>query len=239
MKKVFFALILVFISGISFKAKADIKNLQEECLGIVNPPKVRVTSSYGKLRYNFEKDQKFFLAETQKRFQQQGQIAPGEVIPIGLTKVRDGFDFSMTIGKVGISHGNVCLYPEKIDIHLGYYVPTIYILDSLEKDTCLYKMSLQHEKTHMQIYIEALDYFLPELKAVSNKLFDRIGVKILSPKDDVESAAEDLNTLYLSSIQDKVNAWRKEVEIEQLKLDTAEHYLIETRLCEELDAKED
>lgn len=89
---------------------------------------------------------------------------PQDLVPVGLTKVRDGFDFNMTVGHIEISHGYSCLYPQEINAHLGYYVPTIYILKDLQKGTCLYEVALRHEKTHMQIYIEALDYFLPEFK---------------------------------------------------------------------------
>ncbi len=238
MKKVFFSLIFGCFVINSAQADGKLAKYEEECLSFIKPPKVELTSTYGKLKYNYSKDSAFLRQETAKRFEDLGESLYDGFEPVGLTKVRDAFDFGITVGQINISNGYTCLYPETINVHLGYYVPTIYILNSLKKGTCLYDMAVRHEKTHMQIYLEALDYFLPQLKEAVNGLFGTIGVKVVKRAEAGRSAAQELNDLYLKPLQDIVNRWRKEVEKEQLKLDTPEHYIIENKLCEEIEGSQ-
>lgn len=235
MKKVFFSLIFWCYAIYPVWADDGLAKYKEECLSFIKRPKVELTSTYGKLKYNSQKDGAFLRQETAKRFQDLGEELYEGFEPVGLTKVRDAFDFNVTVGQIDISNGYTCLYPETINVHLGYYVPTIYILNSLKKGTCLYDIALRHEKTHMQIYLEALDYFLPQLKETVNGLFDTLGVKIVKRAQAGREAAKEVNDLYLNSVQKKVNQWRKEVEAEQLKLDSPEHYIIENKLCEEIE----
>lgn len=239
MKKVFFSLIFWCFMVCPATAENNLAKYEEECLSFIKAPKVELTSTYGKLKYNFQKDSTFLRQETAKRFQDLGEELYDGFEPVGLTKVRDAFDFGITVGQIDISNGYTCLFPETIKVHLGYYLPTIYIANSLKEGTCLYDIALRHEKTHMQIYLEALDYFLPQLKDAVNGLFDKIGVKIVKRAAAGKGAAKELNDLYLAQIQGKVNRWRKEVEKEQLKLDSPEHYIIENKLCEEIESKKE
>lgn len=237
MKKVFFA--LIFMSAWANNARPviadDLQRYVEECLSVIDKPQVEVTSSYGKLRYNYTKGKEYLRRETIKQYEENGREVPDDFIPIGLTKVRDGFNFNMSVGQIEISHGYECVYPERIETHLGYYTPTIYILKDLEKDSCLYEVALKHEKTHMQIYIEALDYFLPEFKKAADGLFETVGVKIVAPGQRADIVAKELNVAYLQALQQKVERWRQEVEDEQVKLDSAEQYILENKLCEKFD----
>ncbi len=236
MRKVFFALIFAFSSvNIGYASDADMKRYVEECLSVIDRPQVEITSSYGKLRYNYTKGKDFLRQETEEKFKASGLEMPEDFIPIGLTKVRDGFNFNLTVGQVEISRGYECVYPEKIEAHLGYYVPTIYVLKDLEKNSCMYEVALRHEKTHMQIYIEALDYFLPQFKDTAERLFEMVGVKIVAPGQQADVIAKELNAEYLQKLQEKVETWRKEVAVEQAKLDSIENYIVETKLCEKFD----
>ena len=155
--------------------------------------------------------------------------------PIGLTDVRDVLDLDFQAETMGLSHGYTCVYPKKVNVNLEYSLPTIYILKTLNADSCTYKVALRHEKTHMQIYIDALDYILPILKNYTNRLFSDIGIRIVARNENPENAAKELNSLYFQKIQHLVNSWRKDVEKEQLKLDTPEQYILENKICEEID----
>ncbi|MBR2274192.1 MAG: hypothetical protein IJ864_05155 [Alphaproteobacteria bacterium] len=239
MKKVFFALILSLFCCYSAQAAEDYTRYVSECLDYVQRPKVNLASSYGKLRYKFDKDSLFLKRKTMQKFLMQHKTMPDDFVPIGLTDVRDVFDFDFQVETMGLSHGYICVYPKVIDVRLEYSLPTIYILNTLVPGSCLYEVALRHEKTHMQIYIEALDYFLPRLKAYMDKQFERIGVKIISRSGSSEQAAAELNQAYFNDLQQRIEAWRHEVEIEQLKLDTPEHYMLENSLCQEIESSSD
>lgn len=232
MKKIFFALILNLFFIYSAQATEDLDKYKEECASFVEKPKVELVSSYGKLRYRFDKGADYLRQETNKKYAEQDQVADVTFEPAGLTKVRDTFDLDFTANSFGLSHGYFCVYPETMKARLVYTHPTIYILNTLEKDSCYYKVALRHENTHMQIYIEALDYFLPKLKKYMEDLFDEIGFIVVSKDESIEEAAQRLNQAYINAIQRKIEEWHKEVEIEQLKLDTPENYALENKLCQ-------
>ena len=97
----------------------------------------------------------------------------------------------------------------------------------------MYDVTIRHEKTHMQMYIDALDYILPQLKRTVKGLYDNIGVKVVKSGVDYKEVAGELNKAYLSVVEDKIVKWRGDVNKEQMKLDSLEHYVIENRICEE------
>jgi len=235
MKKLFFALILSFFFIPLSEADENLLKYEKECREFIDKPKIELISSYGRLQYKFDKDAAYLKRETAKKFAEQDETMSDDFMPVGLTKVRDVFDFDFTVGTLALSQGYTCVYPESVKVRLEYFMPTIYILNSLEKDSCMYNVALRHENTHMQIYIEALDYFLPKLKKFMVKQFNLIGVKVVSDSESSEKAAKDLNEKYLAGIQNKITEWHKEVEHEQLKLDTPEHYIIENMICQTIE----
>ena len=199
MKKVFFALILSFL-GVNFCFASDeLKEYEDKCKNLIDSPKVRVFSSYGKLQYDFAKSNKFLKKETEKKFNQYNKELYEDFYPVGLTKVKDVFEFNMNVGEIDISKDYKCIYPVSIDVYLGYEYPTIYISNDLEKDSCMYNVALRHENTHMQIYIEALDNFLGKLKFLAMGLYGNIGVEVIDKKYASKEAAEKYNKLYYNS----------------------------------------
>ena len=233
MKKVFFILISSIFLTFSAHSEEEINKYQKECLSFIGKPEINVTASYGKLLYKFDKDENFLKQKTAEKFAQPGQQM--DINPIGLTDVRDVIDLDFQAETMGLSHGYTCVYPKKISINLEYSLPTIYISNTLKPGSCLYETSMQHEKTHMQIYIKAMDYILPILKSYAQSRANSIGIRITSRSQSPEEAAKELNTLYFAQIQQFINSWRKDVEKEQLKLDTPEHYMLESKICEELE----
>lgn len=236
MKKVFFILISSIFITFSAYCKEDLNRYQEECLSFINQPEITVSASYGKLLYKFDKDEDFLKQKTAEKFAKQNQPMDSSLSPIGLTDVRDVLDLDFQAETMGLSHGYTCVYPKKITINLEYSLPTIYISNTLKPGSCLYDVALRHEKTHMQIYINALDHILPILKNYTKSLHNSLGIRITSRNESTEDAAKELNALYFTRIQQLINSWRKEVEKEQLKLDSPEHYILENKICEELSA---
>lgn len=239
MKKVFFTLIfaLIFMNN-AFANNKDIDaRYIEDCLAIIEKPYLEVSSSYGSLKYNFDKDEDFLRKETVKKYKEQGKVLPADYKVVGLTKVRQGFEFNMDIGIIGVSGGKYCVHPKKIYTYIGYYVPTIYILKDLPKDSCVYDVALRHEKTHMEIYLHALDYFIPSFKKSVEGLLDKVGVRIANNIKDAEKKANILNEEYIKELKSDVDAWVKHVEEEQMMLDSGENYDLERRICEEVDKK--
>ncbi len=239
MRKVFFALIFVFFMQCSSAKADDLSTYRQECLDFISRPKVEVFGSYGNLRYNYDKDSTYLTQEQEKKIKAySSEDAQIELKVLGLTKMQDTVDFKAEFTQLALNKGYVCLYPESIQVSIDYYLPTIYIASELEKGTCLYDVTLRHERTHAQIYIEALDYFLPRLKKYADALFDNIGVKVITKGESVDNAMADLSKSYHDAVQKRIDAWYKAVEKEQLKMDTIDQYKLESRICQEIEAAE-
>lgn len=237
MKKVFFALILSLFVEQTARASEDISAYKKECLGFISRPKVEVYGSYGKLRYNYDKDSAYLTKEQEKKLQEYSQSETMDMKVLGLTKMKDVVDFKSEFTKLSLNRGYNCLYPENITISIDYYLPTIYIAKELEKGTCLYDVTLRHERTHAQIYIEALDYFLPLLKKYADSLFDNVGIRVVSSQESVDDAMKELSAAYHDAVQKKIDAWYRSVEKEQLKMDTFEQYTLESSICKKIEAE--
>ena len=239
MKKVFFALILNLFMWCGITRADDLSAYQKECLDFISRPKVDVYGSYGNLRYNYDKDSAYLTQEQEKKVKAySAEETNVEMKVLGLTKMQDTVDFKAEFTQLALNKGYICLYPENIQISIDYYLPTIYIANELQKGTCLYDITLRHERTHAQIYIEALDYFLPRLKKYADALFDNIGVKVITKGESVDNAMADLSKSYHDAVQKRIDAWYKAVEKEQLKMDTIEQYKLESRICQEIEAAE-
>lgn len=233
MKKVFFALIFGLMMVNCASAQDDFKKYEEECLAFIEKPEIKLSSSYGKLRYNYEKDSEFLRRETEKIFKEQGVEMPKEFEPMGLTKIRDGLDLKMETATVGVSHGYQCIYPVSMDVFMGYYLPVIYIASDLAKGSCMYDVTVRHEQVHLAIFIDALDYFLPKFKKFIDESRDKMGVMIVEKNVDIKYAVEMYNKKYVKYLEDYVNRWRKSVIAEQMKLDSIENYILEAKVCAE------
>lgn len=240
MKKVFFALILNFFIWGGVAWADDLSAYQKECLDFISRPKVDIYGSYGNLRYSYDKDSDYLTQEQEKKVKMYSAgDAAIELKVLGLTKMQDTVDFKAEFTQLALNKGYTCLYPENIQVSIDYYLPTIYIASELQKGTCLYDITLRHERTHAQIYIEALDYFLPRLKKYADALFDNIGVKVITKGESVDDAMAELSKSYHDAVQKRIDAWYKAVEKEQLKMDTIEQYKLESRICQEIEATED
>ena len=56
---------------------------------------------------------------------------------------------------------------------------------------------------------------------------------------DDEELTDELTARYGQVIEEYVDKWRKTVEKEQLKLDSIENYIIESKICEDIDLIEE
>ena len=60
-------------------------------------------------------------------------------------------------------------------------------------------------------------------------------IKIVAPNEDAQSAAESLYNEYVDYLNKKVLHWQNEMLYEQKKLDSPENYIMESRICSEID----
>ncbi len=237
MKKVFFTLIFaIFFVGDAL-AEGDISRYVDDCLSVIDKPRVKVKSSYGYLKYDYTKDTDYLTRLSTKNWKKNGKYIPEDFSVGGLAVAQMNSDFSMDVSSIVVSDGKYCVYPVMFNAYVGYSVPKIYISKDLKKGTCGYDLAVRHENTHMEIYLLALEHFMPKFKDIVNGLLDEVGVSIVDNKNEVEEEAKKLSLKYHEYVKAKVDEWWNDVEEEQWMMDRPDNYDLEHRICRELEDK--
>ena len=237
MKKVFFTLIFAIFFVCEALAKGDVSRYVDDCLSLIDKPKIKVTSSYGYLKYDYTKDNEYLTRLTIKNWNKIGKYIPEDFIVGGLAVAPLSSDFNMDVKAIGVSDGKYCVYPSSIDAYVGYSVPKIYISKDLIKGTCEYDLAVRHENTHMEIYFLALEYFLPKFKDTVGGLLDEVSVSIVNNEKEIEEEAKKLSMKYREVVKAKIDDWWEGVQEEQWMMDRPDNYDLEHRICRELEDK--
>lgn len=217
MKKLFFMLIFLFLSKNSLAA---------DCSSLTLNPKIKVTSSFGKLLYDNSKN----TSEITEKAKLFNLVETGEFAG-GLSTVTINFDITInTLGQM-MEDNSYCVVPTEINIFLGLDSPVIYISNDIPQDSCRYKITRYHEQTHQQINKKTLEYYIPIFKAASKAIVKKITPVQIQNIDDMEQATASLTKKYNSKINPLVNFIKKEMLLQQQKLDNPKNYKFEGKLC--------
>ena len=197
------------------------------CADITPSPVIKYSTSYGRLNYDFSKNNQQITQVAQT----YGIIERG-LFAAGLATVNVNWEISInTLGQI-IDDYNICVIPTTVNVFIGYNQPQIYISKDLEPDSCEYKVVLRHEQTHQQINKTALDYFLPRLKEQINQIIKTVGPTPVSSITDIDKATIDLTQTYNQKIAPLINDFKNELLHEQSKLDNHTNYEHESKLCQ-------
>lgn len=217
MKKLFFILISFFyLSGSALAA----------CPEVVPLPKIKLLSSYGKLRYVSDKDNRQItdLAAV------HGIIEQG-IFAYGLSTVQIHMDVSLKAIGDSVAEYDICVYPTIVELSIYFSDPTIYISNQLAPDSCEYNVVLRHEQTHQQINKAALDYFLPLFNSAAQKIAASIKPINVSNISDIDAASNELTEKYNQKLRPLLKYFKQQLLNEQLKLDNKVNYQHENSLC--------
>ena len=187
--------------------------------------RLNMTTSYGKLNYNYDYDRSLTLLG-----QKYGLVEPG-MHASGLSLF--GIDWSVslnTVARVGAGD-TICVLPTSLDVFIGFREPTIYIDNGLKKDGCRYNLVLRHEHQHQQVSIAALEYFMPRIRAEIQKALPVVRPRAVASLSATDAATEEMNGEYIRLIRPLVNDFKATLLYEQKKLDNRENYRFESGVC--------
>ncbi len=217
-KKLFFILIFLFFSNNS--------SFAADCSSIDINPQITLLSSYGKLVYDYTK-----TTEEITSLANSLNISEKDLFASGLSTVNINFDIEInTIGQP-IGNSEFCVVPTSIKIFLGLDSPTIYISNELEKNSCHYNIVLRHEQTHQQINKKTLEYYLPLFKNSATKISQTIKPIHITDIESIRPSIKALTEIYNKKLTPLVDYIKKEMLIQQLKLDNPQNYLFESSIC--------
>lgn len=220
MKKLFFILTSLFLSGSQTAAAAF------DCAQIKSSPAIVFTTSYGKLTYDYTKNNDQ-ITSVASRY----GIAEKGLFASGLATVNVIWEITVnTMGKVYGDY-DVCVVPTEINVFIGFDQPTIFISRDLVKNSCEYNVVMRHEQTHQQINKSALDYFLPLFQDAVEKIADTVKPLKVAYITQIDDATNRLTRQYNRKLAPLIEVFKEELLLEQSKLDNHTNYRHEKELC--------
>lgn len=244
MKKLFLILIFASTAIFSNNLLAQKTNLPDEakfaneisrtnasdsiCRKTMREPKVTISTSYGKLRYDFSKNNRSLTRMHIRQY--GGRVAPGKYVH-GLATNDLSTEISFKLLKNTLPDGTVCVYPDEINLLVGVQNPTIYLSKDLQEESCAYQVALRHEQTHQQINAEVLESYLPIIQKRFLEAVQKYSLVSRNSDINLSLAQESLKNRYLSVINPLLEEIKSEIKTEQAKLDSAENYDYEEKIC--------
>lgn len=228
MKNLYLTSIFCICAALNFPhaAKAEGDKAADPCAEFRYSTRLNMTTSYGKLNYNYDYDRRSLTLLGQK----YGLVEPG-MHASGLSLF--GIDWSVslnTVARVGAGD-TICVLPTGLDVFIGFREPTIYIDNGLKKDGCRYNLVLRHEHQHQQVSIAALEYFMPRIRAEIQKALPVVRPRAVASLSATDAATEEMNGEYIRLIRPLVNDFKATLLYEQKKLDNRENYRFESGIC--------
>ena len=213
-------------SNAAFSQEAPADAETNPCAQYTKSPKLRLRSSFGKLRYDFDHSESQLRVMSRKQHQMHDDMHMS-----GLSLCDMDWSFSLS-SMTKIIDDKKCVIPTSVDVFVGYRRPVIYINKALSPDSCTYKVVMRHEQQHQQINVAVLEYYLTTIKSELEKALTYIQAQPLKEGEKSSDVADKLNMKYAEIIRPIINRFQITLQIEQQKLDNMENYLKESQLCD-------
>lgn len=230
MKKLVIILTILISLGV---AGADV-SARTTCNGLKVKPEIKITTSYGQLSYDFSR-----TTEQISRIAANTGHRESSFFATGLATIVIKGEYEVgTKAHPLDNQAGYCVAPKVINIFVGFTTPRIYISNELEKDSCNYNLVLLHERTHQRINKSTLDYFLPFFKKAAAEIADNIKPRKIKDGSQMTSATNDITREFSEKFEKVVDVFKKELAIEQGKLDNNINYSMEDKICRKFNEKQ-
>lgn len=214
----------VMVSTEAFCASYDF--LQQKCrtLAKQNPPELEIVYNYGKLNYNTELYQ-VDLAELDAYLNHKNRKNLN-----GLTDLNPEIEIDGAILKYKVMDDyRVCVYPQKLRVKVKYS-PVVYILTTLPKDSCKFKMAVRHGKAHADLGYTMLNIFTKALQNKAPEIARNTVVNVID-KSDSEQTLFLMNETYQRQIYQLWEVFNNALKEKQVILDSDEVFAREAKMC--------
>ncbi|MBO7556572.1 MAG: hypothetical protein J6T72_04180 [Alphaproteobacteria bacterium] len=189
-------------------------------------PKLRLRSSFGKLKYDFQHSS----SQLKQMSSKKSRVLESGTFMSGLSFV--DIDWSVTMSVITKTTPDCkCVVPAAVDVFIGYRNPIIYISKDVQDDKCIYNVVMRHEQQHQQINVAVLEYYLPFLKKGFEEKLSILKARPLKAGTKVDNIMDDLNFEYAEAIRPIINRFEITLQLEQQNLDTRENYESESNIC--------
>lgn len=227
---------LVIILTFFLSLVGIISNLKARttCNGLEVAPEINISTSFGQLSYDFNHNtQQITELHTQKNVHRESPLFTSGLATL---KTNSNFEIGTKVYPLDNDNG-YCVVPEVINVFVGYSTPRIYVSNELEPGSCRYNLVLLHERTHHRINIATLKYFLPIFKRAAKEIADKMQPIKIHSKKQLDKTTDKFLKDFSNQFNKVLDVFKKEVAIEQSKLDNSVNYSMEDKLCRNFNAK--
>jgi len=250
MKKIFFVLIfLLFFICSSVSAQTDTGILDNQilfsayqtngkldykkaCESVKPNPKIVFYTSYGKLTYNTQYNQKNLTTLSKNN----GIVEEGDLAS-GLALVDIASEYLLSTSCRNMTSGGYCIIPQELSVYIGFTNPVIYLANDLKPGTCLYNLVIRHEQVHQQINVNALEFFIPIIYKRIKQIVAQMKPMYVTSKSKTKAGTDQMTAFYAKQIDRLVEEFKQEILAEQRKLDNRQHYQYESEVCRRYNQK--
>ena len=226
MKKIVFLLILFFLFfGTDGWAASSCRDINVQ-------PKINFETSYGQLRYDFSKNTREITKISER-------LGKPEATPFttGLATVTVENEYIIGTAALPRGRGKYCVVPKEVYVYVGFSRPTIFISNELMKNTCHYNLVVLHEQTHQRINKTALDYFIPYFQMGAEKIARELTPIEIDSTAKIDAATDKITQVFSDRFDKLLNLFKKELAVEQGKLDNQINYSFEDDICKKFNAE--
>lgn len=228
MKKLVFILTFFFLFCHQLQAQVVFP-----CAEVKVEPKIKFSTSYGQLSYDFSKNTKT-ISQIAARIGNKERSS----FATGLATVNVDNEYVLGTQAYPLENKRgYCVVPEVIDVYVGFSRPIIYISNELPKNSCQYNLVMLHEQTHQRINKTALDYFIPYFQYAADQIAQEMAPRYIQNLSQIDQATDDITQEFTQRFDKVLAVFKKELALEQSKLDNQTNYSIEDDICRNFNAK--
>ena len=227
MKKFIFTIFFVLLS---FKSSIVLsaEDLKDICREKMTNPNVTIVVQFGDIKYDHTKSKK---AISRIHLNNGGELKSSKLLN-GLSVFERKIGVSVKVTHKKLPSGINCYYPTEVIFLIGTGEdPVIYIAREIEKDSCVYDVTLRHEQTHQQINQSVIEHYLPVIKEHLLNVVKKYPVAATKKNISVEQVSAELTKKYTLDSSSIIEEIKQETLKEQSRLDTMDHYIYDESLC--------
>ncbi|MCK5295554.1 MAG: hypothetical protein KAJ75_01570 [Alphaproteobacteria bacterium] len=235
--RVLFLIIMTAVFAVSGEAFA-----RHACPLLDTKTKAKIITNYGNVQYFHDRSRKDIKTFANKGYKvnksngtrtlampsRKGNI---QHIP-GITVATLKIGVKTETKTVRIKNGKgFCIYLDNATVSIGYPKMEVYVAKRYKKNSCEYNEILNHEKTHVSIYHNTLNFYAPHIEQSVKNIAKEIKPTWVSSKDKIEPTINNMLIYIMNKIEPTLNFFRKIQTNEHANLDTPENYAYTTSLC--------
>lgn len=182
----------------------------------------------GEIRYDNTRSRRD-LARLQKRSGRASAFGSAWT-PVGLTQTELKYQMRVKVEAMPVAGNRYCARLTAVEADLGYERLDVFIARKFRPGSCAYSSIVEHERTHVAVFRQALDRYFPQLQRRIEQAAYRLE-PVLSPTPN--DAAAYLQRRLRLAVDPMFHEMNRTIDRGNAALDTPERYRLEQSRCQD------